>query len=272
MLTRVINIISFLLVVILFIGVYYFVPPVSEELLDSAVKNSVANIRNISLLVAFLGGLLSFFSPCMLPIGLAVTGISLKTQSKKERLKNILFFAGGFFIIFLLLGFSVTFFGQLLIINKSYIVLFSGVAILLLGIILLLDRFKLPVTWSNFLKNHPTLNVWFGLFFAAGFNPCVGPVLFSILFMASNSDNYIYSALLILLYVLGVFTPFLILLFFFPNYNIRVFKNIRLFSGLILIFLGGVYIVYGSSTVLNYNLFGLGKVIYIWQSKLLEAW
>lgn len=261
---------------------------VSGESLDTAVQETTKNIYNISLVIAFVGGILTLFAPCLLPFIPAFVAYSIK-EKKNLTLMTLIFFSG-FTMVFLLLGFSVTFIGQFLIRNQSTLILISGIFIIIFGFMALLNLgFKSPFKVKNKFNKNYIGTFLFGAVFAIGWVPCVGPILFSILFIAANSSNLFYSSMIILSYSLGIFLPFLILShyvesrkllessffrkefkfnFFKRNYNIPI---TNLIAGLLFIFLGLVYIIFGGTSFLNRDFFGLWSVNYVFQSKILKS-
>ena len=278
---------SFLVITLVIFIAYNLDFEVSDKSLGNAAKDTTKNLYNISLIIAFLGGILTLFAPCLLPFIPAYVGYSIK-EKKNLTLMTLIFFSG-FTLVFLLLGFSVSLIGQFLIRNQSTLIFISGIFIIIFGFMTLLNfGFKSPLkVKSKFSKNYIG-NFLFGIFFAIGWAPCVGPILFSILFMAANSTNLFNSSLIILSYSLGIFLPFLILshyieskkllemnLFkkefkfsFFKRHHIIAATN--LMAGLLFIFLGAVYIIFGGTSFLNRDFFGLWGANYVFQSKILQ--
>ncbi|AFM22673.1 cytochrome c biogenesis protein [Acetomicrobium mobile DSM 13181] len=186
-------------------------------------------MSNLSFGIAFVAGLLSFMSPCllpMIPIYIAyLAGDSFEVSGRREgarRLKafsHALLFVAGFSVVFVLFGASATALGRLLIKNQLLIRKVGAAFIVLLGLYMMglfdllpLDRqrsvgIKLPkVSWVKaFLM---------GMAFSAGWTPCVGPILASILIMASSSDTVSVGMLLLLAYSLGLGLPFLVVALF----------------------------------------------------------
>lgn len=186
-------------------------------------------MSNLSFGIAFVAGLLSFMSPCllpMIPIYIAyLAGDSFEVSGRREgarRLKafsHALLFVAGFSVVFVLFGASATALGRLLIKNQLLIRKVGAAFIVLLGLYMMglfdllpLDRqrsvgIKLPkVSWVKaFLM---------GMAFSAGWTPCVGPILASILIMASSSDTVSVGMLLLLVYSLGLGLPFLVVALF----------------------------------------------------------
>ena len=128
------------------------------------------------------------------------------------------------------------------------------------------------------------------MFFGLGWTACSGPILVGILFIASVFDNYIYSAILMLFYSLGLFVPIFLISFLFDKYDLlnnkfikgkefefKAFgKNIAihstsLISAILLIIVGLVFIVYGGTNIIHsLGLGGLASTIYLWQENLIS--
>ncbi len=173
--------------------------------------------------MAFLAGLLSFLSPCVLPLVPAylgfITGMSLddlqENVSRKAVVVPALFFVGGFSLIFLLLGAGATFIGQIFRQYQDVIARVGGVVIVVFGLHLLgvfrltplLREKRLHLTSSP--KGYLGATAA-GLAFGAGWTPCIGPVLGTLLTWAAVRDT-MWSALLLLTgYSLGLAVPFVL--------------------------------------------------------------
>ena len=218
-------------------------------------------MSNLSFGIAFVAGLLSFMSPCllpMIPIYIAyLAGDSFEVSGRREgarRLKafsHALLFVAGFSVVFVLFGASATALGRLLIKNQLLIRKVGAAFIVLLGLymmglfdLLSLDRqrsvgIKLPkVSWVKaFLM---------GMAFSAGWTPCVGPILASILIMASSSDTVAVGMLLLLAYSLGLGLPFLVVALFvdwfegFIKRHTTKLKYVKKISGAMLVAVGAL--------------------------------
>jgi len=219
------------------------------------------HLPTVSTLVSFLAGFLSFLSPCVLPLVPAyvsyITGISfneLIDPASKQRIRRITllnssFFILGFSSVFVILGASATFIGQLL---ASYIHLIRKVGSVF---IILFGLYLTGIFNIRFLAQERRLNIGIntqgylsslliGITFAAGWTPCVGPILSSILLYASLSETVFTGIYLLSIYSLGLAIPFLITALainVFLNSFKRINKYLRyvnLASGLLLIFMG----------------------------------
>lgn len=182
------------------------------------------SIPQISLIAAFSAGLLSFVSPCVLPLvpsyisyitGLSVeqlTDASERVKFKKAIVLNSLLFIAGFSSVFIAFGASASLLGQVLITYQDHIRRFGGVLIVVFGLYLL------GILNLNFLKMEHRFqfrsrpagylgSFLIGVAFAAGWTPCVGPVLGSILLYASTTDSLVSGVVLLTSYSLGLGLP-----------------------------------------------------------------
>lgn len=160
----------------------------------------------------YLSGILSFFSPCIFPLIPVYLGM-LSFGGKKSYLRTFLFVLG-LSTSFVLLGFG---FGTITsLLMSSYFRIFSALLVIFFGI-LQLDFLKIPFlekTKLLDLKKAQENSLWgafsLGFSFSLGWTPCVGPILGSILFLASAAGEALYAASMLLVYVLGLTTPFVI--------------------------------------------------------------
>jgi cytochrome c-type biogenesis protein len=182
------------------------------------------SLPQISLLAAFSAGLLSFVSPCVLPLvpsyisyitGLSVeqlTDVSERAKFKKAIVLNSLLFIAGFSAVFIAFGASASLLGQVLVTYQDYIRRIGGVLIVVFGLYLLgvLNLNFLKMEHRYQFRNRPAgyLGSFFiGVAFAAGWTPCVGPVLGSILLYAGTTDSLIDGIVLLTSYSLGLGLP-----------------------------------------------------------------
>lgn len=208
-------------------------------------------MSNLNFLIAFGGGLISFFAPCFIPLLPAyvayVTGVSLNDLEVKgygrfikKLLLSSLFYILGFSLVFTILGTAAGGLGSFLRSQSAVFQRIGGLVILIFGLefagILNLPflakdlRLKLP-SWTNRLGN---LRAFFvGVVFALAWAPCVGAVLGSILALAAATETAVTGALLLFIYSLGISLPFLIAsltLASLPKY-LKIFtKNVGLVS------------------------------------------
>lgn len=181
--------------------------------------------------IAFLAGLLTFFSPCLLPIVpvyLAYcSGVSLVELAKADAVLqrfyqrkvflHALWFVLGFTGVFILLGFATGWLGGWLIQWRTFMQVVGGVVLLGLGIYLL-ELFKLPALYKraqyhfgNTVRHVQWLNALLaGVAFGFAWTPCIGPILASILFLATWSGGSWFGVSLLLMFALGLSIPFLL--------------------------------------------------------------
>lgn len=169
------------------------------------------------MLLAFSAGLLSFLSPCVLPMIPAyisyLTGTSVK-DLKSERMSLITIYKSigfiiGFSLIFIAMGASVTSLGKLLIGNREALLKIGGVLIIIFGIHTSgIIKLNFLYREKRFLKMNGIQgafgSVFLGMAFAAGWTPCVGPILSSILIYATNEESIGIGILLLVMYSLGM--------------------------------------------------------------------
>ncbi len=166
--------------------------------------------------LAFVAGLASFFSPCVLPlipIYVAYLGGTSKDSKNKLIIINSLGFVLGFTVIFILMGASATMLGQFLLANQTILQKIAGLIIIIFGLQLtqVINIPFLNLEKRRQIKNHSTgfgPSVLFGLAFGSGWTPCIGPILGSILALASTTSSLIYGVGLLLIYALGLAFPF----------------------------------------------------------------
>jgi len=181
----------------------------------------MSEAANLSLFVAFLAGVLSFLSPCVLPLVPSylgfITGMSLEEMTGRRRvaLTHAVLFVGGFSLVFIVVGLSATALGRALNFNSIWLARVGGILIILFGIYLL-GIVRLP-----FLEREQRLHLerkplgylgsfLVGMAFAAGWTPCIGPVLGGILTLASTQQDVTRGALLLGVYSAGLAVPFLV--------------------------------------------------------------
>ncbi len=207
-----------------------------------------SSTSQISLLIAFMAGVFSFISPCVLPLIPSyltyITGISfdelVESQSSSVRRRTLfhsLFFILGFTLVFVALGASATYVGNFFQENQDLIRQVGGVIVILLGIhITGVIKLNLLEREKRFeFKNKPLGylgSVLVGVAFAAGWTPCIGPILASILLYASTSDN-VGSGIILLVSALA-FNSFLT---YFSRFN-RYLRIVSIVSGIFLIIIG----------------------------------
>ena len=213
----------------------------------------------LGLFVAFAAGLLSFLSPCVLPlvpsyIGF-LTGMSLPEMSGRRRVAvaHALLFVLGFSLVFVLLGASATALGRALNYYQVWLQRVGGVLIIGFGLVCL------GVIKAGFLSQERRVQVeqkpvgylgsaLVGMAFGAGWTPCIGPVLGAILGLAATSQDLARGVLLLAVYSAGLAVPFLVaavaldsFLGWFQRFR-RYLPWVMRVTGVLLIFVGGLMV------------------------------
>ena len=212
---------------------------------------------DITILIAFVAGLLSFLSPCVLPLipsylsfvsGVQFQELTTGTGNRRLVFFRTLFFVFGFSIVFVVLG--LLFSGPALLFSGAtrWINLVAGLIVILLGFNIMFD---LVATLNMEKRLHMGTRpasmagaVVVGMAFGAGWSPCIGPILASILFLAGSTGETGRAALLLAVYSLGLGAPFLAAGLAFTRvstYLNRIkkhFGTIKTISGLFLIAIG----------------------------------
>src|SRR5712692_1616029 len=182
-------------------------------------------MRDLTLPVVAVGaGILSFTSPCCVPLvpgylsfmsGLPVSELG-EREARAVALRSALLFVAGFTVVFTLLGASVGLVGAALIRNTPVILRIAGVAIIVLGLAM---TGAVRVPWLTRerrldlgrLAGGPRAAFPLGMAFAAGWVPCIGPVLATLLTLAAAGQTVVWGAVLLALYSLGLGVPFVVL-------------------------------------------------------------
>jgi len=218
-------------------------------------------LEEINFLSAAVAGLVSFLSPCVLPLipGYIsfVSGISLQelreTSSDRARIVRAflssLWFVLGFSAVFVVLGASATVVGKLLLQKLVLFQRVAGVLIILFGLHLTgLIRIPFLQYEKKMEVNTPPMTsvgaFLVGAAFAFGWTPCIGPILAGILALASTQESVAQGAILLLVYSLGLGIPFLLtslgiqaFLRFFARFR-RYLRLVEVVSGLLLVAIG----------------------------------
>ncbi len=175
----------------------------------------------VGLALAFTAGILSFLSPCVLPLIPSyitfITGMGFEdvTRSRRTTLVHALLFVLGFSLIFVALGIGATALGSLLLAYRDWISRVGGVLVIIFGLYMLgvLRIGAMAKDTRVHLSDKPVGylgTVLVGIAFGAGWTPCIGPILGAILTYASMSDDLSQSMLLLATYSLGLAVPFLV--------------------------------------------------------------
>ena len=228
-------------------------------------------------ITVFLEGILSFFSPCVLPLVPLYVGYlsggTLKTNDdgsidydKKKVIVNTLFFVLGIGMAFFLLGLGISAVGRFFSGNQILFARIGGIIVVLFGFYqlgflgesrLLNNQYRLPVQFEK-MSMSPITALIMGFVISFAWSPCIGPVLSSVLIMAASSTSSMSGFLLIGIYTLGYAIPF-ILVGFFTTSLLSFFKkhrNILRYSvkvgGVLLILMGILMFTGKMNSVTNY--------------------
>ena len=220
-------------------------------------------------LIAFGAGLISFLSPCVLPLipGYVsfISGQSLQEllDSKQIKFLPLILFCTGFSTVFIILGASASFLGQTLLQNSEILRIIAGIVIIIFSLQLV---GLINISYFNFEKRfeaQKSKNILFpyviGLAFGFGWTPCIGPILGSILALASIEETLSRAILLLSFYSLGLAIPFILsgyliqrFLLFSKNFK----KNINIISKI-----GGVILLITGILILTNQLQAIGFYI-----------
>jgi len=226
-------------------------------------------MEQINLILVFFEGLFSFFSPCVLPIipiylsmlsNSSTDIMKDKTFKNSTLFKNTLFFTLGICTTFFILSMAIGAFSQFFIGNKELLMLIGGIFIIIMGVfymgyvnIPLLQREK------RFEMHSKDMNIlssfMLGLTFSFGWTPCIGPMLTSVLIMASGTQNILIGNALVLIYSIGFILPFIILAIFYKKL-FEKFNNMKKHLGT-LKKIGGILLII-SGLIMSFN--GINKI------------
>lgn len=227
---------------------------------------------NVGYFGAFIAGLLSFASPCVLPLVPPylsfLAGVSLDQLTEDNRsakaTRNVvttaIAFVLGFSTVFVALGASASFIGELLVDHFDLLTYVAGALILLLGIHYVgLVRLPLLSREARFQSQSRPMGLagayLIGLAFAFGWTPCVGPVLAAILLYAGSEADVVQGAMLLFTYSLGIGVPFIAVAFFAgPFLNLmqkyrRHIGKVEKTIGVLLIITGILFLTNSMSTI-----------------------
>ncbi len=240
------------------------------------------SVQQISVIAAFLAGLLSFVSPCVLPLVPSyisyITGLSLDQLSdaaERQRFRstilvNSLLFIAGFSAVFISFGASASLIGQWLITYQDFIRKIGGLLIIVFGLYLLgalnlkflsaEKRFHFDSRPAGYLGSF-----LIGIAFAAGWTPCVGPVLGTILLYASTTNSLLTGVGLLTAYSLGLGLPLLLTALGIDRF-LAYFQQLRAYmwgvsvvSGVFLVIVGGLIYANSLSAITSFlERYGIG--------------
>ena len=214
----------------------------------------------IDIFVAFGAGLISFLSPCVLPLipGYIsyISGSSLNELLEKQNINlfPIIFFTIGFSIVFIIFGAAATFLGQLFLDNSYQLRILAGVTIIIFSLhimgVLKLNFLNFEKRIYSEKKQGLFSPILVGMAFAFGWTPCIGPILGSILALASTEQSINKGILLLLFYSLGLAIPFILSGYLIQKFMI-VSKNLKKNMNLISKIGGGLLLVTGILVITN---------------------
>ncbi|MBI2145039.1 cytochrome c biogenesis protein CcdA [Candidatus Woesearchaeota archaeon] len=237
----------------------------NEQIADST-------LRNVSFLIAFLGGVLSFLAPCT--VALFPAFLANVARSKRNVTLSTLVFFAGFSISFVTIGIVLTSFGKISFAtfqrDISTFVQAAGQVLVFLGVLTIFSkgfsfmrfRQRLPVSFLG--------TFVFGGVFAIGWSACIGPVIAGIFIMAAVLHNYAYAAVLLFFYALGLAVPLFAAAFLYDRFDFSrskliqgfliklrvgtrelVLSSTSLISGLLLVFMGVFFMVNQGTTAIT---------------------
>lgn len=221
------------------------------------------DISLIGIATAFLGGIISFLSPCVLPLappylaylgGTSLDQISgardeIDHAAKRRVFTSACFFVGGLATVFVLLGMGASVVGQTLLQNKTILGQIAGAVIIAMGLHFL-HVLRIPMLNREARFDGPGqaggygTSYVIGLAFAFGWTPCIGPILAAILTLAAQEATLAAGTALLAVYALGLGVPFLLAAFFIGPF-LRWAHRFRRHMGLVERAMGGLLVVVG---------------------------
>jgi len=215
----------------------------------------------IEIPTAIFAGFLSFISPCVLPLipGYLsfISGVSIEELSSKEKSKdhlfrvviNTFFFVVGFSLVFILLGATATWIGEMLQQYMGWFNRVAGVMVFLFGLhVAGLFQIKALNYEKRFSASNKKMgvigSVLIGIAFAFGWTPCIGPILGSILTLAAQQNSVSSGIILLAFYSAGLGVPFILTALLF-NYLIGAFSFIKRHFRAVEIISGGLLMIVG---------------------------
>ena len=226
----------------------------------------------IELIIALGAGLISFLSPCVLPLipGYIsyISGSSLNELIEKKNINliPIILFTLGFSIIFIIFGAASTFFGQVLLQNSYALRVIAGLVIIILSLHIIGFINLKFLNYEQRIQTNISKNffspILIGMAFAFGWTPCIGPILGSILVLASTEESLGQGILLLSFYSIGLAIPFILsgylmqkFLIFSKNFK----KNINLVSkiGGVILLITGILILTNQLQILGFYILNI---------------
>ena len=223
----------------------------------------------IELTIALGAGLISFLSPCVLPLipgyisYISGTSLNELIEKKNVNIFPIILFTVGFSLVFIVFGAASTFLGQILLQNSYELRIIAGLVIVILSLhIIGIINFKF-LNYEKRIQTNISKNLFspilIGMAFAFGWTPCIGPILGSILVLASTEKSLAQGILLLSFYSIGLAVPFILsgyliqkFLIFSKNFK----KNINKVSkiGGIILLITGILIITNQLQALGFYL------------------
>jgi cytochrome c-type biogenesis protein len=211
-----------------------------------------------AMLVALTAGLISFLSPCVLPIvppylaymsGVSLGEIQGTAAARRKAIVAALFFVMGLSTVFLLLGFTASAFGAFVLQNQELFAQIAGVVVIVFGLHFL-SVFRIPILdrearMDAGQSGGSAVGAYIlGLAFAFGWTPCIGPQLGAILSIAATEASVTRGTVLLGVYALGLGVPFLLAAMFL-NRSMVVMNRIKPYMGIIEKAMGALLIIVG---------------------------
>ena len=217
---------------------------------------------SIGIVIAFTAGLLSFLSPCVLPLVPSyvtfITGLSVEDVSKTRRtaLIHASLFIAGFTIIFMLLGAGATTLGYVVKSQRVWLARIGGALIIVFGLYLVgaLNIGFLARERRVHLANKPVGylgSVLVGIAFGAGWSPCIGPILGAILTYTASEADLQRGMVLLFTYSMGLAVPFLVAAFA-VEWFLKTFQKFKRYLGYVQKVAGVLLIIVGILMITNY--------------------
>ena len=184
-----------------------------------------------AMLVAILGGLISFASPCVLPIvppylaymgGVSMDEMDSTAHARRRAVVASLFFVLGLSTVFILLGFTASSLGRLFLSNQDWFVIGAGVMVMIFGAhflgVIRIGILDSEARMDGGDRGGSAFGAYvLGLAFAFGWTPCLGPILGAILALAADTANPTKGVILLATYAAGLGIPFVLVAVFFPS-------------------------------------------------------
>ena len=184
-----------------------------------------------AMLVAILGGLISFASPCVLPIvppylaymgGVSMDEMNSTAHARRRAVVASLFFVLGLSTVFILLGFTASSLGRLFLSNQDWFVIGAGVMVMIFGAhflgVIRISILDSEARMDGGDRGGSAFGAYvLGLAFAFGWTPCLGPILGAILALAADTANPVKGVVLLATYAAGLGIPFVLVAVFFPS-------------------------------------------------------